>query len=366
MKSLLRTFLIWRIILFIPLIISFYLIQYRPNQVFTQVFNEVGSVSVIYNILLYPWSNFDGIHYLNIAREGYTNQARFFPLFPLMIKVVSSNILISVLLVSIIFFFSLFFLKKLIEMDFSKKIAKRSIFNLLLFPTSFFFVSVYSESLFLLLSVLSFYFVRKEKWFLASLCAMLLMTTRFVGLAIVPALIYEFFISEVNRKKGLYFLIIPLGLIAYSIFNYIRWGSLFYYILAQGELGNNRSVSSIILFPQTIYRYIKIFINVPLNTYEWGIAALELGSFIFASYLLFIAWKKGVRRSYIIFALINFAIAISTGTFSALPRYILVIFPVFIALALVKNKAWITVYTILSPVLLFILLMLFSRWYFVA
>lgn len=364
--------------MFAPLVTSIYLLPSNASTNFTYLYNPTGSkVFSFHSAFLFPWANFDGIHYLNIAEYGYINQARFFPLLPLLIHIFSTPFLsiiksplthffISFIFINMSFILALWIFKKLIELDFSKKISKKSIFNLLIFPTSFFFVSIYSESLFLLLTVLAFYFARKRKWLLSIICAMFLMVTRFVGIAILPALLYEFVTNErIKIKKLALFLLIPLGLIAYSLFNYYKWHNFFYFIQAQGELGNNRTVMGIVLFPQTVFRYIKILFSVPIN-YEWGIALLELISFLFAALLLYFAWKKKVRSSYLIFALINFAIATATGTFSALPRYILTIFPIFIALALIENKLFKLTYIIVSPALLFILLMLFSRGYFVA
>ncbi|MDO8573343.1 MAG: hypothetical protein Q7R77_01195 [Candidatus Daviesbacteria bacterium] len=347
-------FVIWRLLLFIPLIAGAYLIPFNTSSPVSYVLDPI-----------FPWANFDGIHYLNIAKDGYTNQARFFPLLPLILKITSGSILASSILVTVIFFLALWIFKKLIELDFSKEISNKSIFNLLIFPTSFFFVCVYSEGLFFLLSLLTFYFARKKRWLLSVIFAAALMTTRFVGIAILPALIFELITAKAGIKKFTLLLIAPLGLIAYSIFNYFKWHNFLYFIQAQGELGNNRSVNSIILFPQTIYRYVKILSTVSIS-YEWGIALLELISFLFVSFLLYFTWKKKIRISYLIFAFVNFGIIISTGTFSGLPRYVLTLFPIFIALALIKNKFFKLIYFILSLILLFILLMLFSRGYFVA
>lgn len=361
-------FVFWRLLIFTPLLIGALFIP----------FNRVGPISYIYNqantlsfssILIFPWANFDGIHYLNIAKYGYTNQARFFPLFPLILKSTSASLSVSILLVTTIFFLALFFLKKLIEIDFPKEIAKKGVLFLLIFPTSFFFVSIYSEGLFLLLAVLSLYFARKRRWLLAIICGMLLTATRFVGIVILPALLYEYFTLEKSpriNKKLVLFMIMPLGLMLYSLFNYYKWHNFFYFIQAQGELGNNRIVDGIVLFPQTVFRYLKILTTVPLGSYDWMIALLEATSFLLASFLLYFAWKKKIRISYLIFAAVNFAITISTGTFSALPRYILTIFPIFIALALIKNKLFKLTYITISSIFLFILLMLFSRGYFVA
>lgn len=359
-------FSLWRLIIFVPLIIGAYFVPYNNQNPIAYIFKYVNSDLSFNSIFLNPWANFDGIHYLNIAEFGYTNQARFFPLFPLILRLTIGSPVTSILLVTIIFFLAIYFFEKLIALDFSNQIAKQSLINLLLFPTSFFFVSIYSESLFLLLVTLSFYFARKKMWLVSVIFAMSVLASRFVGIAILPALLYEFLINKkANFKKLAFFLITPLGLIAYSIFNYYKWGNLLYFIQAQGELGNSRSVNSIVLFPQTIFRYIKILSTAPFS-YEWGIALLELASFLLTAFLLYFAWKKKIRASYLIFAAVNFAIVISTGTFSGLPRYVLTIFPIFIALALMGNKIFKFIYVFVSPILLFILLMLFSRGYFVA
>lgn len=361
-----RIFAVWRLALFIPLIIGAYLIPYNSHYPIAYIYNYINSDLSFNSVFLYPWANFDGIHYLNIAHYGYTNQARFFPLFPLVLKTTSASLVVSIILVTIIFFLALYFFQKLIVLDFSNQIAKKSFIYLLFFPTSFFFVSIYSEGLFLLLAILSFYCARKDKWLLAIICAMLLMTTRFVGIAILPALLYEFVTNKKNKLLKLaLFLIAPLGIIAYSLFNLYKWHNFFYFIAAQGGLGNNRTVSQIVLFPQTIFRYLKILSTVPIS-YEWGVALLELASFLVAMFLLYFAWKKKIRTSYLIYAFINFAIIISTGTFSALPRYVLTIFPIFIALAIIQRRVFKFFYIFFSAILLFVLLMFFSRGYFVA
>src|SRR5258706_5842641 len=100
-----------------------------------------------------------------------------------------------------IFLVSLFVFYKIIRFDYPKKVAYLSLVALLVFPTSFFFGSVYTESLFLFLSLLSFYFARKKWWILAGISGMLLSGTRIVGIAIFPVLLWEFFSSRYPGKS---------------------------------------------------------------------------------------------------------------------------------------------------------------------
>ena len=152
----------------------------------------------------------------------------------------------------------------------------------------------------------------------------------------------------------------------YLWFNYLNWGNALYFLQTQGELNNGRSTTSIVLFPQTMVRYIKIFITVSPRIYEWWIALVEFISFLFAGSMVYIAWEKNIRFSYILYSVFCILIPASSGTFSGLPRYIAILFPIYITIAMGGNKAMKILYGIVSGILLFILLMVFSRGYYVS
>ncbi len=376
MKKIIYLLVAWRVFLFIPLFVSQIFLKLREGFNYTTPLHYIGSHNPISHFLFYPWANFDGVYYLSIAGSGYTvDNAGFFPLFPILINFLSLNsgvftvqqFLVGMVLSSTLFLLSLIVFNKLLMLDYKRNISFHTILFLLLFPTSFFFVTIYSESLFFLLLIFSFYFARKENWFLSGIFAMLLTATRFVGIAIIPALLFEFFVQNKTflSKKIISLLLAPIGILLYAWFNFSQWGNALHFIEAQGKVLNNRSVDEIILFPQAIFRYFKILTTTFVN-YEWWIALLELSSFIFVSSLFYVAWKKKVRASYLIFGVLAFLIPASTGTFSGLPRYVLVLFPIFIALALIKNK-WIKIaYSTVGIILLFILFMLFSKGYYIS
>lgn len=374
-RNILTLFLAWRILLFIPLILGQLFIDHRPG--YDYVFPSFFGVNL--HFLLSSWANFDGIYYLIISNGGYSvDNAGFFPFFPLVIGSFASlfgsvgafdpiRLIVSLLLVGVFLILGLNYMYKLISIDYKKTISLWSIIFLLLFPTSFFLAGIYSESLFLVLSILSFYFARKKKWILASIFGMLLAATRLVGIAILPALIYEFIKEEKKfSAKALSLLLIPLGLLSYAYYNFIEWGNAFQFAKAQGNLQNERSIDQIILLPQTLFRYFKILTTVSPSIYEWWIALLELSAFVFAAILIFIAWKKKVRTSYLIFSVLAILIPASTGTLTGIPRYVAVIFPIFIALALIKNKYIKAIYIAISLILLAILHMLFSKGYYIS
>lgn len=376
MKKIIYAFITWRIFIFLPLA-SFLFLTYRSGYDYTNIWKFTTQYFPISNPFLFPWANFDGVHYLSIAANGYSNDLGFFPLYPILIKILSGvfnaqkafdlGYFISGFLISnLAFLGALLVFYKLLRFDFNKEKSLQALFMLLIFPTSFFFGSLYTESLFLLFTLLSFYFARKEKWFYSSIFAALLSASRVVGIAMLPALLYEFYRTEKKLSiKILPILFSPIGLISYAFYNYWNFGNAFLFIKAHEEINPTRSVTHMVLFAQTVFRYIKILLTTYGN-FEWGIALLELTSFFFAVLMLFIAWKKKVRISYLIFSVFAFLVPISSGTFSGLPRYILILFPMFIALALIENKFLKFLYFFISAVLLILLTVFFSRGYFVA
>ena len=152
----------------------------------------------------------DATWYLQIATTGYKpndGSAAFFPLYPMAIRGVSTAIgghplgaayLVSngALLAAIIL---LYFLT---ASELSESEAKRTILYLMVFPAAFFFFAPYTESLFLLCIVTSFWGARRKKWAVAGLVGMLAALTRSVGVFLVPALAIEALLQWREAKRA--------------------------------------------------------------------------------------------------------------------------------------------------------------------
>lgn len=329
-----------------------------------------------------PWANFDGVYYLTIAQVGYGNNYQaFFPLFPLLIGATSiffggNYVASSLFVVYTSLIIVLILLWKLVFLDYDFSVAKWSLLFFLFFPTSFFFGGVYTESLFLALVLGSFYAARKQKWFLAGLLGSLASMTRVVGVVMLPALFWEWWEQnkhrlrfgklklKVNDKSFFWLLLIPAGLFSYMFYQYIRFHDALAFVHIQPGFGANRTGGEIILLPQVFFRYLKIFATVSWSTYDVRIALLEVISFFFAIALLFFAWRK-VRSSYILFSLFAVIVPTLTGTLSSMPRYILVVFPLFIMLALIKSAKVKIALLCVSISCMIILASLFLRGYWV-
>lgn len=361
------SFVVWRLALFLVVTIGMTLLPFRSGNDFTRIAS---------NSFLAPWANFDGVHYLDIARQGYTYDGRFFPLFPMLIHFFSAPFGTSgylfwgFLLSNAFFLIALIIVYRLLRLDYPKHISQWTLIYLLIFPTAFFFTSVYAESLFLLLLVSSFYLLRKKHYLASCITAALLAITRPVGIVMLPVIAYELFKERkwkgVSLKNVLSLALVPIPLVLYAFYNLKKWGDALYFVHSQGTLNNSRVAGSIVLFPQTIYRYLKILATFSTHQYEWWIAVLEFVTFFFVSWLLYQAYRKKVRFSYLIFALLAFLIPTQTGTFTGLPRYVLILFPIYIALSLTESKLLRYLYIGISCILLTVLLIFFSRGYYLA
>lgn len=310
-----------------------------------------------------PWANFDGLHYLSIAQYGYFQyQQAFFPFFPLLTGFISlifkGDYLISAIIIShVSFFISLLLLYKLTK-------SKWLIVCLLFFPTSFFFASVYTESLFLCLVLGYFYSLKKEKWLAAGILSALAGATRIVGIILFPILLWKL-VKEKEKTvpKILSVFLSPLGLFAYMFYLWREYGDPLMFFHVQSFFGANRSSEEIIFFPQVIYRYLKIFFLANFS-FEYLIALFEFLSVFFAIFVL-LKNRKKLDFLYQFFAWFLLILPTLTGTFSSMPRYILIIFPIFIVLGNMNFKFKI-VYILFSFILLTLFTVLFLNGYFIS
>ena len=351
-KLLLLSFLSWRVLLILFVFLAPLFLTLQKNFLGGGVTNYLSAP------WFWSWLNFDGEHYLSIAYRGYQPLTYFFfPLFPLLARFLSFghsliNLAISGLAISnVTFLLGLLGLYKLIRLDYKAEIARTTLFLILLFPTSFYFGAFYTESLAFTLIVWSFYFARGKNWFLAGLAGALATATRITALALVPALVAEFFqqnrklftnhcslITAANFKNILCLFLLPTGLAAYMYYLYIAAGDPLNFLHTVGIFGAQRS-SNFVLFPQVFYRYFfKIlpalnysYFPVVFSTYlEIITATIFLGLSIIAFFR--------TRLSYAIYLSLGFLIPSLAGSFSSFPRYVLILFPGFLLSALWLSK----------------------------
>lgn len=336
------SFLLWKLFLYFILHFSLNILPLQFN------FLGGGLENYLNKPNFWAWSNFDGEHYLSIAKVGYGfGEQAFFPLYPLLINLFSfsskdiSKLAFTGLAISnVSFFLGLLGFYKLVKIDFSENIAKTAIILLLLFPTSFYFASVYTEGLFLSFSVWSLYFLRKNKWFWACILAGLAAATRVTGIILLPVLIIELWSSRIKVKFSRYYylLLIPLGLFIYMFYLKLNYNDPLAFIHSLSIFGEQRSTHAVLL-PQVFYRYIfKILPNINYSYFPQVFTTyLE---FITATTFLFISAVSffKLRLSYAVFMILGYLLGGISGSFSSLPRYVAVLFPVYILFSIYLLK----------------------------
>ena len=152
----------------------------------------------------------DAVWYLRLADEGWSTDdasAAFFPLYPLTVRaaawILPGDELLAALLVSnLAFLGALLALFALTAEAFGERIARRAIVVAAIFPTSFFFLAPYTESLFLALSILAFREARHDRWGRVAVFGALAALTRSVGILLVPALLIEAIRGRTGGDRG--------------------------------------------------------------------------------------------------------------------------------------------------------------------
>ena len=370
-KTILKYFLIWQIA-----IVGVSLVAIRSLPIRGMFLGGGPTLFRTFPLLL-SRANFDGNNYISISINGYGySQQAFFPLYPSLIRYIRSwfnpsdeqRVQVSAAIGVVISMFSfvgaLWFLTKLIKLDYSVNVSRLAIIALLLFPTSFFFTTVYNEGILFLFLVSSFYFARTKKWWLAGALAGLASYTKFMGIFLFPALVVEMW-QQGKKKNILPLLLAPAGLVVYMIFLHRTTGDSLAFLHSLPAYGVFRS-DRIILLYQVFWRYAKMLATVhPGELIYINIVFEAVVGLIFLITSVFAFLRQ--RPSYAIFNLAAYLVPTLTGSFVFLPRYVLVCFPSFILLGqfLVSRPKLRIGYLLVSGSIFVLFLALFTAGYWV-
>jgi hypothetical protein len=151
------------------------------------------------NLLAAPVARWDSVWYLTIARSGYDHAAArtaFFPLYPLLIRglgyVTRSDLVAGVLISLVAFAVALMLMHRLVSLELDSELARLSLLLIAFCPMAYFFSAVYSESLFLALSLGCIWQARNGRWMWAGLLGGLGAATRGTGIALIVPLVLLF------------------------------------------------------------------------------------------------------------------------------------------------------------------------------
>lgn len=370
-------FLFWRVSLVLFSILAVKFIPIYDKTAF------LGGGYNIYSLLpeFYGLANFDGEHYLSISIFGYKSlQQAFFPIYPLLVHFFSQflyldyfssffySAFVGLIISNLSFLISLILLFELVSKNYSRNLATLTILVLLFFPTSFYFGAVYSESIFLLLSIVSFYFVENRKWVFAGVLGSVAAATRVFGILLFICFIVEAWQKKIDFKNYVWIFLIPIGLLSYMYYQFITVGDPLAFYHLQKIVGEQHQ-SGVTLLPQVYFRYLRIILSFLVFTPIYQTIILEFIIGIIFFILPIYGYFKKLPISYLLYGFFGFLLPTLQGSFSSLPRYVLILFPSFIILAIFINKFSFKIkllYLGCSYILLAIEAMLFLRGYWIA
>jgi len=316
------------------------------------------------------WNRWDAPSYLKLAEFGYSAAGEmrpmmvFYPLYPWCISLVTritGDFLLSAFLISTLA--SLFvglLLFRLIALDYSPKLAERTVWFLFIFPTSYFLHIGYTESLFLALALGCLLAARKQDWPLAGCLGALACMARGPGILLMPTLAVEAFTQyRATRRwqwQWLWILFVASGFGVYLWINAREAGDPFAFVQIRREsfyiamgwpwLGIQQTIGALGHNPAAAEMS---------GRQELTFIALGLVGVI-------VSWFR-LRPVYSVWMTLNWLIVTSVTFIASVPRYTLVMFPLHLLFAQLaaKGRVWEIILTVWSLLYLALFISAFAR-----
>ena len=367
-RDVLSTFVVTRLPIIVIAELASIVIAQRPG----------AHIAESTNPLLAVWGRWDAVHYLDISQRGYygTDMA-FFPLYPALIHVagifVGNDLIAGLLISNAAFFFGLLFFYKLVEHQYTRAVAHRAIFYISIFPTAVFFSAVYTESLFFALTVASFYYIREHKWLTAGIVGAFAALTRVEGVLLLVPYAIEVFSAARAAGFARFFalprrlvrvvlgaLAMPLGLGAYMGWLWVLSGDPLYFSHVQSHWDRHLAAPWVsVAHAYKIITSAKSMLSVSNESIEVAFTILMIA--------LVLVGIRRLRPSFTAYMALSILIPMSTSSLMSMPRFALVLFPMFIILALWGGRPWVNnlIVAFFLP-LLGLFTVLFADWYWVA
>ncbi|MCC2624679.1 MAG: hypothetical protein K0R14_552 [Burkholderiales bacterium] len=181
--------------------------------------------------------------YITIITDGYDDAVRsspriwkglanwaFFPLYPFIVRfmvVVTSlsPVMAGILLNQLFIFLALLVFYKYLRLFVDDTNSRFGVILLAFSPFSVYFASLYTEALFLLLSLSGFYFMRTNRPVISAVCGGLLSATRPVGVMFsIPYFLHHIFRGKLSTKILICCVITTLGLLLYMLYLQVHVG----------------------------------------------------------------------------------------------------------------------------------------------
>jgi hypothetical protein len=333
------------------------------------------------NLMVDGWARWDSGWYGDIARHGYTNtphgedgllgqrDTAFLPGYPLVMAaaaLLTGDVMTGgILAANIAFLLALILLYHLVRERYDHDAARRTTILISVFPFAFFFSAAYSESLFLLAAVGMFYMGYHRRWLPAALFCAVGSVTRIQGIMLIPTLAVLYL--EMHPFNARTFLsgaawlaisMVALGLFfAYLQFNF-DVTPVGFYELKSAWLNPNFSVNGTV----QLFRSLTAK-NLFEGTYRAN-GFLHLLVF-FGSMVPVVFWFRRRQYAYGVWGVLS--LILSATFWGSAGRFSIVIFPLFLAVALMLRREQVfNAVVYVSTLLLALLTIMFATWYWVS
>lgn len=336
-------------------------------------------------VLVAPAARWDAVWYLAIARGGYdeVTATAFFPLYPLLVRGLGGSVAAAIVLSTACFLAALVALHALTRLELGIEAARWTVLALAFSPMAFFFSAVYSESLFLALSVGAVLAARRDRWAWAGVLGALAAATRSTGVLVLVALVLLGWRSARPRQLA-WLALVPLGLAAFPLWLGLTghdWHAPFdaqrvWFREWGGPLGGvwDGAVAAWagvrqLVSGSTSHVYFPIAGGDP-----FAIARINIALFAWVP-LVAVALVGAARRlplAYAAYALASLAVPLSYPVapqpLMSLPRFVLVVFPLWMWLGwlLARHPRARAPALAVSAVMLAACTAQFATWHFVA
>jgi len=338
--------------------------------------------SGLFDLVFAPLAKWDALHYLAISLEGYSGggpdlpmdatRAAFFPLYPGAVHLLSGFgaspglVLIAAVAFSLACFFAaLVLLHRLAAVELGARYARPALMLLAFFPTAFFFGIPYTESLFLLLAVAAFLSAREGRWAVAGIVLALASATRVPGLLlVVPVALLYLYGPRADREQvegrgawpryrigpeAAWLLLAPLGILAFSAYLHFAQGDALAWKDAQ-ELFGRQTIDPVTGIWAGVREAGAGFWELVSGSYDDGPAFAHLNVAQLGVVALAVVAGIGVLRllpvaygTWVLVSLLPTFVSqpVDNPLYSS-SRFIVVLFPIFLWLAVVCERRGIT------------------------
>lgn len=337
------------------------------------------------------WARWDSVPYLAIAEHGYggvKGSPAFYPLYPWLVggvgRVLGGHYVLAGILVSLAATAAAFMLlDRLVADKIGPAERRATVLFLAVFPMSLFLQAVYAESLLLCLALATFLAAERGRFLAAGVLAGLAFLTKPTAFALVPVLLLFAWRARSRLRAFASLLVAPLVFLAYPLTLHWQFGDAMAFTHAEGFWHRNVSPAGPLagIWDGAHAAWAGVLqLTVGSDTHWYWTpvnpsraAVLNIEYFVYLLVFLaltVVAWRR-VGATYGLFAAASLAIALSapsdTYPLLSFPRLALVIFPCFIAAAVLwgRGRAQ-TVVCSVSAVLLGVAVTQWATWQWVS